>query len=136
MGFQRKRVEKTVWVPIDGLGIELKLRYLPRQELRRINEKAAETKYQLGGQAQTRTNPDILLAELARCIVDWRGVTREVYARLIPIEPEDYPDPVPCEDEYKRELLAEAYGLDTVVLDICTNLARFQDEALGAEIKN
>ena len=132
----RKRVDKTAWVTIDDLGLELKLKYLGRPAMRAMIDKATEVKYDRAGQPREKINPDILLAELANCIVDWRGLTREVYARLLPIDPADYPEIIPCTDEYRRELLAEAYGLDNVVREICTDLARFQEEKLEAEIKN
>lgn len=134
--FRRRRVEKTAWVKIDALGFEMCLKYLPRSGMRDMIDKATETKWGRSGQPQERINPDILLAELANYIVNWRGLTREVYARLIPIDPADYPEEIPCTDEYKRELLAEAYGLDNVIREICTDLARFQDQQLEAEIKN
>ncbi len=132
----RKRVDKTAWVTIDDLGLELKLKYLGRPAMRAMIDKATEVKYDRAGQPREKINPDILLAELANCIVDWRGLTREVYARLLPIDPADYPEIIPCTDEYRRELLAEAYGLDNVVREICTDLARFQEAKLETEIKN
>jgi hypothetical protein len=134
--FERKRLTKTTWVKIDELGFELQLRYLPRSEMRQMLEKATETKWDRSGQPREKVNVDILLAELAAYIVDWRGLSREVYARLLPIDPEDYPEEIPCTQEYKRELLSEAYGLDNVVREICTDLARFQEAKLETEIKN
>ncbi|TSA12008.1 MAG: hypothetical protein D4R73_02945 [Deltaproteobacteria bacterium] len=133
----KKRVEKTVWVPVEGLDFEMLVRYLPRSELTRMLERATESTWdRQTGQNVDRINPKKLLAEYAGVILDWRGLTREIYARLIPIEPSEYPEEIPCTDEYKRELLEEAYGLDAVVRQICTDLARFQDERQEEERKN
>jgi hypothetical protein len=133
----RKRLEKTVWAPVDDLGIELRLRYLPRSELTRMVERATEAVFdRRTGQTAERVNPEKLVQEYAAAILDWRGLTREVYARLIPIDLEDYPETIPCTDEYKLELLREAYGFDAVVRQICTDLSRFQDEQVEAEVKN
>lgn len=138
----RKRVEKTVWVPVEGLGFEIQVRYLPRSELTRMLERATETTWnRQAGQNVEKINPEKLIREYAGVILDWReenvpGISRETYARLIPIEPSEYPEIIPCEDDYKVELLREAYGFDAVVRQICTDLARFQETQLETERKN
>ena len=133
----KTRIEKTVWVPVEGLGFEIQVRYLPRSELTRMLERATESTWdRQAGQNADRINPKKLLAEYAGVIVDWRGLTRELYGRLIPIEPSEYPEEIPCADEYKRELLEEAYGFDAVVRQICTDLARFQETQQKKQRKN
>lgn len=139
----RKRVEKTVWfAPVTGLDIEMCVRYLPRGELTRMLERATETTWdRQAGQNLDKINPEKLLREYAGVILDWRegeaaGILRETYARLIPIEASEYPEVIPCTDEYKIELLREAYGFDTVVRQVVTDLERFQDEQLETERKN
>jgi len=133
----KTRIEKTVWVPVEGLGFEIQVRYLPRSELTRMLERATESTWdRQAGQNADRINPKKLLAEYAGVIMDWRGLTRELYARLIPIEPSEYPEEIPCTDEYKRELLEEAYGFDAVVRQICTDLTRFQETQQKKQRKN
>jgi len=138
----RKRVEKTVWVPVEGLGFEILVRYLPRSELTRMLERATETTWnRQAGQNVDKINPDKLIREYAGVILDWReeagaGMRRETYERLIPIETSEYPEVIPCTDGYKVELLREAYGFDAVVRQICTDLGRFQEAQGETERKN
>ena len=133
----KKRVEKTVWVPVEGLGFDIKVRYLPRNELTRMLERATETTWdRKAGQNIDRVKPKKLLREYAGVILDWRGLTRDIFAQLIPIEPSEYPEEIPCTEEYKLELLEEAYGFDAVVRQICTDLAHFQDQQQEEEAKN
>jgi len=134
---QKKRPEKTVWVPVEELGFELLIRYLPRSELTRMVERATERTWdRRAGQNVERLNPEKLLAEYAGVILDWRGLTREIYARLVPIDPAEYPQKIPCTPEYKLELLQEAYGFDAVVRQVCTDLARFEHDRVEADLKN
>lgn len=133
----KKRVEKTVWVPVEGLGFEILVRYLPRNELTRMLERATETTWdRKAAQNVDRIVPAKLLKEYAGVILDWRGLTREIYARLIPIEPLEYPEEIPCTEEYKLELLEEAYGFDAVVRQICTDLTHFENQRQEDEVKN
>jgi hypothetical protein len=138
----RKRVEKTVWVPVESLGFEMLVRYLPRSELTRMLERATETTWdRQAGQNVDKINPEKLIREYAGVILDWReegveGMARETYARLIPIDPSEYPEVIPCEDDFKIELLREAYGFDAVVRQICTDLGRFQETQRETERKN
>lgn len=139
----RKRVEKTVWfAPVDGLDIEIQVRYLPRGELTRMLERATESAWdRQAGRNEDRINPGKLIREYAGVILDWRegdafGIKRETYARLIPIDPGEYPEVIPCTDEYKVEVLEEVYGFDAVVRQVVTDLSRFQEEQLETERKN
>lgn len=140
---KRKRLEKTVWVPCPDFGFDLQLRYLPRGEQRQMIERATEILYDpKSGRNLDRIDPEGLNRELAGVILNWReagrhGVlSRQTFARLIPIDPADYPEEIPCTEEYKLELLDEVRGFDTVVLQLCTSLARFQDEKVEAETAN
>jgi hypothetical protein len=138
----KKRVEKTVWVPVEGLGFEMLVRFLPRKELQKMLERATESTWsrQAGGNVD-KINAEKLIREYAAVIVDWReegepGIRRETYARMVNIDPEEYPEIIPCTGEYKVELLEEAYGLDGVVRQVSTDLARFQEQQQETERKN
>jgi hypothetical protein len=134
----RKRLDKTVWVPAPELGgWEILVRYLPLGELERMVRRASESTWdRRAGRAVDNINPERLIKEYAGVILDWRGLNREMYARLIPIDPEDYPEVIPCEEEYKLELLREAYGFSNVIREICTDLSRFQAQELEGQVKN
>jgi hypothetical protein len=140
----KKRLEKTVWVPVEGLDFEMLVRFLPRKELQRMLERATESTWsRQAGQNVDRINNAKLLREYAAVIVDWRqigaadtGLRRETFARMVNIDPEEYPSTIPCTEDYKVELLEEAYGLDAVVRQVCTDLARFQEEREELERKN
>lgn len=139
----RKRVEKTVWfAPVDGLEIEIQVRYLPRGELTRMLERATESAWdRQAGANVDKINPKKLIREYAGVILDWRegdipGIKRATYARLIPIDPGEYPEVIPCTDDYKCEVLEEVYGFDAVVRQVITDLSRFQEEQVEAERKN
>ncbi len=134
----RKRLEKRAWFPVDGLpGLEICIRYVPVPEMLRLREEAVEMRRDpKTGQMLERLDPEKYARGLAAVIIDWRGFTREYYSRMIPIDPEDYPAEVPCEDEFKLELLLEARWFPVLVLDLCTDLARYQQQELGASLKN
>lgn len=139
---KRKRLEKTVWAGLPGRNFEVKLRFLPRSELTQMVQKATELTWdQRSGQNLETINPEILRREYVGVILDWRDtgkdtLSREVYGQMINIDPEDYPEVIPCTDEYKAELLTEAYGFDIVVRQVCTDLARFQSLQIEAAAKN
>jgi hypothetical protein len=135
----RGRIDKTVWVEADELapGLRLKFRYIPKTELQEMVRRATDTTFnRQANQKEARVNPDKLLREYAGAILDWEGMSRETYARLIPIDPADYPEAIPCTEEYKLELLREAYGFEVVATRVTTDLAMFQAQELEREIKN
>lgn len=132
-----KRIEKKAWFPVPEMGFDLQIRYVPVPEMAAMRERATLTgRDPRSGQITERLDPELYARELATAITDWRGLTREVYERLIPIDPEAYPEVIPCEMAYKVELLEEARGFAAVVLDLCTNLVRFHQERLKADLKN
>jgi hypothetical protein len=134
----RKRLEKRAWFPVEGLpGLELCIRYLPVPEMSRLRQEALEMRRdQQTGLPVERVNEARFAQGLAQAIVDWRGLTRERYAQMLPIDPEDYPAEIPCEEEFKLELLLEARWFPSLVLELSTNLARYQQEQVAAELKN
>jgi hypothetical protein len=134
----RQRPEKTTWVPVPELGgFELKLKYVSRRDLNKMVADATESGWDSRrNQPTEKINPARLLREYAAAIVDWRGLTREIYGRMIPIIPEEYPEEIPCTEEFKLELLEEAYGFDAVVRQLTQDLRVFEEERQAAETKN
>lgn len=140
----RKRLEKSAWFPVPELGFEMLIRYVPLPEMARQREAATQTRRDPRSlEFVERLSQEKFAEILAGAILDWRalasgesGLPLDIYGRLIPIDPVDYPEPIPCEEEFKMELLREARGFATVVLDLCTDLARYQQEQAKAELKN
>lgn len=71
-----------------------------------------------------------LRLELAKCILDWRGLTLGVVATMIPIKEriEARDEPVECSEENKMVLLKDAYYFDTFVQNACTDIALLKQE--------
>lgn len=134
----RQRPEKVIWVPVPDLpGFELQLRYVSRRDLNQMIECAKESSWDSRlNQPVEKINPQKLLREYAVAIKDWRGLTREIYGGMISINPEEYPEEIPCTEEYKLELLEEAWGFDAVVRQLTQDLRVFAEEQQADQVKN
>ena len=133
----KKRLEKVAWFPVPEMGFDLCIRYISISEGQKMRERALTVRRNLKtGQMEEHLDEELYAREMAAIIVDWRGLTRDAYQRLIAIDPADYPEEIPCTLEYKLELLQEARGFATVVLDLCSDLARYQTQKLADEVKN
>lgn len=81
------------WVPFEGLlDFEVKLAYLARPELEKIRKASTKQVFKRH-QKEDELDTDMFMKHYVKaCILDWKGLTLEKAARLLPIEiPADTP---------------------------------------------
>jgi len=134
--------------PEEGTGFWITLRYLPAEELRRLQRDAANKSLVIkGGQVRSKNEEGQALINdaLARLIVAWRGFTPRLAASLVPglkvgaiekaLKKEGLTE-IPCEEENKLFLVRQVHGLAGFIETNSAEAANFQAEELEAQIKN
>jgi|Deesub1362A_J573_1020465.scaffolds.fasta_scaffold01721_6 hypothetical protein len=114
-------------------GAEITIRYLSREEWRRVTRSVEKIRNPAARDAALEGRLRDLLAS---AVVGWRGLSPQVVAELIPVDPGGLPAELPFSRENVRELLEHSVEFSTLLLDEITNLAAFRASALEAEQKN
>lgn len=134
--------------PEEGSGFWITLRYLPAEELRRLQRDAANKSLVVkGGQVRSKNEEGQALINngLARLIIAWRGLTPRLAASLVPglkvnafekaLKKEGLTE-IPCEEENKLFLIRQAHGLAGFIEITAAEASNFQAEELEAQAKN
>lgn len=130
------RSDRTVWAEYRD-GFEVEIRYLPRARLRGMLDRAARREWDSKNHRATETIDGEKFARLMaeEVVAGWRGLTPEVLKKMVDMQ--SYPDSdVPYSAEDCAELLQKAYGFDTWVQQICSDLEAFEAARRAAEEKN
>lgn len=101
-----------------------------REELAKRIDRCKKTEY-VKHQPKETIDEEKLRQELAKCILDWRGLTVGIVATMIPIKvkDEDKDTPVECTEANKMVLLREAYGgFDSFIQNTTTDIALLKQE--------
>lgn len=109
---------------------DVEMAYIPREEMQKRLERCKKTVF-VKHVPKEEIDSEKLIAELARCIKGWKGLTLGVVATMIPIiVPEGKEDEeVPCTDSNKMVLLKQAYGFDTFIQTASMDLSAIRQEA-------
>ena len=134
-----KRVEETlqkglsVWIDytegyVEGFSIEVS--YVGREELSKLYEKYTKKKYSRKTKRMEEIlDRDSLIESWAdRAIKNWKGLTMEKVAKILPIElsKEDNPNAVvPCEHDNRVALIRHNSDFETFIVDACTDTSMF-----------
>lgn len=134
--------------PEEGSGFWVVMRYLPAEELRRVQNEAANKSLVIKGNTVRSKNEDgqaVINTGLARLILGWRGLTPKLAATLVPgfqvadceraLEQAGLTD-IPCEHDNKLFLIKQAHGFAQFVQNSAAEAANFQARELAEEIKN
>lgn len=114
----------TKWVEFKD-GFELCLRYLPKQQVKRLN----------------RVHPDKVEEETCRyVVVGWRGLTARKLYEICKVDravsEEEMDEEIPFTLENLKDLVDAVYDLDEFIESRITDFKLFQPENWGAQLKN
>lgn len=100
-----------------------------KEELRKRIDRCKKTEY-VKHVPKESIDEAKLRQELAKSILDWRGLTLGIVATMIAIKDkvEDRDNLVECSEENKMVLLKDAYYFDTFVQNACTDIALLKQE--------
>ena len=118
---------RDIWVEYRE-GFRVKLRYVPREHLRKIIERCQRVEWDHKTHQKKETSLDQrkwahLFAE--EVFLDWEGLTPEMLRSMI--EMKEYPaGAVPFSIEDCEELLYHAYDFDVWAQELCADLAAFE----------
>ena len=131
---ERKR-QHTAWKPFRH-GMEVQVAYCPPSELQAILATCKRIEYRKHQPVQSYDD-DLFGKKLLRFVLDWRGLTMGVLAKLVPIDVHDdeADTPVPCTDTNKAFLVRECYGFANFLTDTVTELAEVGQQQLDDEKK-
>ena len=126
---EKKDVDISGWVNFEGY-FDILIRYTSMSDLQLILNKCKSTSY-IKHQPKEDIDTDKLYRELAKCILDWKGLTASLVAsKLVPIKvPEGQENTeIPCTDKNKLLLLKEAYGFAAFIQQASTDLSALKQE--------
>jgi hypothetical protein len=119
-----------------GNGFEIELAYLDKDELQKMLRESTRIEWE-NHQRTEKVKDEIFVKKLLPYIKAWRGLTPDVLATLLPIDPAKIPvDEMPCTDENKRVLIERAYGFMDFIQEKITSLTRIREAQREAERKN
>ena len=125
----------TGWVTfIEGFDVELQ--YVRKTYLFEIMDKCRVTTYR-AHQPTQETDNDKLCNQLARFIRNWRGLDRDVLAKIFPLKDEgEIEGEVPCTRENKLYMLKNAYDFDDFIVKSITDIELIERKRKEEELKN
>lgn len=131
--------EQSYEMWIEFKDFEIKIRYIDKAELQSIMKRSKVRKFDRRTHQPLENYSDEKLSRhLAHLILDWRGLTLEKLAELVPIEVQasEADKPVPFSEKNAETLVQQAYGLDNFLMATVTDLQAFREEKLEEEVKN
>lgn len=134
---ETKRKEVIGWTPEFVDNFRCKVKFITRAELRRLVERCTIITYdKKTHQRVDRLDEERLYKHLSAYILDWKGLTPETLAKILPVDTRDIEGEIPCTDNNKVTLLKEAYGFDDFIRETITSLDSFEQQKLEEELKN
>jgi len=130
------REEASAWIPFFE-GFEVRLAYLSRSDLQAIVRKSRRRTWDERHQPVDEIQEELLAKNLCPYILDWRGLTPDVLARLLPLDRAklDF-DELPCMDENKITMIREVYGFADFIQENLTSFARINEARVEEVRKN
>ncbi len=128
---QSHRQELTREVPVRD-GCTITVRYIPQEEMRR----RARALQHLPPRAREQAMEQAVVDMLASAVVDWKGMTKQVLAELLPVDPKGLPKHLPYSRESARTLLEHSSEFFSIVDEAVRDLAAFRASQLEEERKN
>lgn len=108
-------------------GAEVEVKYLGKKAWRKLNKRLQRIKG--NKQAVDEAAYNATHAELAKAVTGWRGMTPEVVASLMPVDPEGLPEELPHTEQNVLALLLYSSEFFTAVSDAADDLDGFREEA-------
>jgi len=136
--YLEKRLE--AWVEFPGIeGFEVKLAFLPREELTRIKNKATTYKIKAGFRdKEEEFNSELFVKEFTRaCILDWRGLTVGGVSQIAPVvytTEEEKNEEVPYTQEDAVALINSSIIFDNWLNGAAFELETFRGRGAGPTI--
>lgn len=122
---EKSNVERTLWAEYLP-GFRVQLRYVPREQLRRISERCKIQEWdKRTHQSTERSDQKKWCEEFAKdVLIGWEGLTPDVLKQMVDLE--EYPTgPSPYTVEDATFLLLKAYDFDLWCQQLVTDLAAF-----------
>ena len=134
---ETKKREVIGWTPEFVDNFKCKVKFITRSELRRLLDRCTVITYdKKTHQRVDRPDMDRFYRHLAAYIVDWKGLTPETLAKILPVDVSGIEGEVPCTENNKFILLKEAYEFDEFIRESITSLDSFEEQKLEEELKN
>lgn len=131
----------AVWVEFK-YGISFKLKFVPRSDLQRLSRDSTEMKWneQIKGRVPEISSDKLVPAFCKRAVSDWKGMTPNSLAKLIPIKLEQVDEtirdqPISFTQAQLVQIVRSAYELDVFLQQSASDLSLFNSE-FEAEAKN
>ena len=123
-----EREEISGWVKFEDK-FDVLVACTKKEELQQRIDRCKKTEY-VKHQPKETIDEEKLRQELAKCILDWSGLTVGVAATMIPIKvsDKDRDTVVECTEVNQAVLLREAYGFDTFIQNATTDIALLKQE--------
>ncbi len=128
--------EASAWMEFCD-GFEVRLAYLSRLDLQAIVRKSTRKTWDDKHRPVEELSEALMAKHICPYILDWRGLTPDVLARLLPLDRSklDF-DELPCTDKNKVAMIREVYGFADFIQETLTSFASIQDARMEELRKN